>query len=271
MGDEADAGARRQLGRQAEVRAGHDADHRVAAGDRMVGEEQDGLTRGRHLQRAAHGALGLQLALPHALERRAVVGGREAHADPVGLLAHVPVLREQALQARLAEPVVAGAGDHAQHGHLAGRGHGAQRGLRVPHRRDAGLRRGGGAGGGRARGGGAGGAPRIRADAAGEAVPRRQRGGAEPGQGVGRAAAEHGRHVDPAPEAHVHAQAADRLVHRQRLAVQHDERRAGEHPARGAVGRGDRPAGLGAGQGHHLVAVRGEGEAAQDGLQHRLA
>ena len=85
---EADPSADGDLRGEVQLGVDHHGDHRVAAGDRMVGQEEHGQALGRDLQGTGDGAFAGQLALAGALQR----GPVQPHADPVGLRQHVPVL-----------------------------------------------------------------------------------------------------------------------------------------------------------------------------------
>ena len=78
---EADLAADRDLGCEVELGVDHDGDHRVAAGDRMVGEEEHGQALRGNLEGAGNGALTGQFAGRGCAAAVPV----QAHAHPVGL------------------------------------------------------------------------------------------------------------------------------------------------------------------------------------------
>ena len=82
--------------------AGEHGNHRVAAGERMVGQEQHRLAARRHLQCPGDGALAGQFAVLAAGERQLA---HQAHADAVGLRRHLPGLALQQRNRFGREPV----------------------------------------------------------------------------------------------------------------------------------------------------------------------
>ena len=195
---EADLAADRDLGGEVQLGVDHDGDHRVAAGDRVVGQEEHGQPFRRDLQGAGDGALAGQFALAGALQR----GSLQAHADAVGLRLHFPVLGRRTSPAPPGiEPVGAGAGDDVEHGDAGAREVRLQFG--VPD--DAGF-----------------GLP-----AGGEELAGGQRRGADPGHGVRGAAAQHRGGVHAAADGEVAAEAALRRADGQGFAV--EQREGGGH------------------------------------------
>ena len=101
------------LGDLVDVLVGHHADHRIAAGDRMVGPEDHRKTVRRHLDCAAGRALAGQLTVrPAVLQRHA----DQPHADPVAAVGDLPVGADQ--HVGIGEPVVARTGHHHQFEHV---------------------------------------------------------------------------------------------------------------------------------------------------------
>ncbi len=147
-----------ELGAPVHVGIGDVPDHRVAAGHRMVGQEQHRLAGGRDLQGAADQALAGQLVAPGPRERLAL----EPQSHAVAVAGHRPGLLDQGLPRLVGEPVPARPGGH-QHRHVPGLGVGHGRQVDAGHRE------------------------RRRAD--GEHVARRQRLRPEPAQRVRRARA----------------------------------------------------------------------------------
>src|SRR2546423_1183666 len=88
---EAHAAAGPELRGGGDVRGGDDRYHRVAAGHRVVGEEEDRAAARRDLKRAIDHPLGRELVGGAALQRRSV----QPDADPVGVRGHLPGGAEQ--------------------------------------------------------------------------------------------------------------------------------------------------------------------------------
>ena len=96
-----------------DVLVGHHADHRIAAGDRMVGPQDHGKTVRRHLNCTTGGTLARQLTVrPAVLQRHA----DQPHADPVAAVGDLPVGTDQHIG--VDEPVVARTGHHHQLEHV---------------------------------------------------------------------------------------------------------------------------------------------------------
>ena len=91
-GIEAHAGADGDLAGAVEVVGRHGADHRVAARQRVVGQEQHGLPAGRHLDGAEGRAFARQLGRVGARQR---LFAGQAKADAVGLRRDLPHLARQ--------------------------------------------------------------------------------------------------------------------------------------------------------------------------------
>lgn len=90
---ESDPVARRQLRRRRKVFGDDDGDHRIAAGHRMVREEQNRIAAGWNLKGPCDGALAGQLALATAGQGLTCACIRnKTDTDPVRLLRHVPLL-----------------------------------------------------------------------------------------------------------------------------------------------------------------------------------
>ncbi|MNL53693.1 hypothetical protein D3C87_1769570 [compost metagenome] len=83
---------------------GDRADDRIAAGQRMVGEEQHRLAAMGHLDCARRSALARQFGLVLAFQRHIAC---YTDADTVGLRRHLPELGGERGDARLREPVAA--------------------------------------------------------------------------------------------------------------------------------------------------------------------
>ena len=94
--------ARPELGGAVGVGIGQHTDHRVSAGDRMVGTQQHGLAVGRHLDRTAGGALARQLPVRLPVHQRRA---DQPHPDPVAAIGGHPVGVDQGVG--IGEPVVA--------------------------------------------------------------------------------------------------------------------------------------------------------------------
>ena len=109
---EAHAVAGAQLGGRRQVGRDDDGEHRVAAGHRMVGEEQHGRAVRRHLDRARHQPLAGQLVVVRARRSRG-----PASRSPTRSLsaADRPPRADQRRPRRRDQPVAARAGQHAQH------------------------------------------------------------------------------------------------------------------------------------------------------------
>ena len=244
---EAHAAAHRNLGRQAQVVAGHGADHGVAPGQGVVGQEQHGLAVDGHLDGTGHRALAGQLAR-HAA--RQGLRPFQAHAHAVGLGGDAPGLLRQQCQRLGGKPVGARAQHHVQH-HLVARTGPLRYGRSAPLR---GLQ---GVGGHRS--------------AHGQALARLQCIGANVGQGVGGAAAQHRRHLPAAAHCHVAAHAGMRCAQYQGVAIVQCHAGVAGHGPLAAVGRAQ-------GQRHGCARHRQRGPAmaaqlqpAQQVLQHTLA
>ena len=118
-GIEAHAGADGNLAGAVEVVGGHGADHRVAARQRVVGQEQHGLPAGRHLDGAEGRAFARQLGRVGARQR---LFTGQAKADAVGLRRDLPHLARQQRHRLGREPVGARAHHHVEHDGLLHRG-----------------------------------------------------------------------------------------------------------------------------------------------------
>ena len=215
----------------------HHAEHRVTAGDRVVGEEQHRNARGRQLDGAGDGALARQFAAVRPLEGRPV----QAQADAVGLRGDDPVGAVEIGEDVGTEPVGARAGNVAQHGNLRGRG---RRGFGRPDhaRRRSRQHRQFGAGN-----------ERRRTDA---------------GHGVGRAAAEHERQVETAAYGEITAHAPQRGAEGQPFAGVQRERGVGGYNAGCGIRSADRDENGCPSHGEHLLGAGVEHEAAEGVFEH---
>src|SRR5690606_18491596 len=102
VGPEVDTVARPELGEEREIGGGDDGDDGIAAGGRVIGEEDDRLAVGRHLDRPGHHALAGQLPVPGARQGPAA----QPYPHPVAVLGHLVRLAAQRLQGVRGEPVV---------------------------------------------------------------------------------------------------------------------------------------------------------------------
>ena len=219
---------------------GHAANDRVAARERVVGQKQHRLAAGRHLQGPQCRAFAGQFAGDGAVQRQLA---RQAQAHAVGLGRDLPALRGQAGDGLGGEPVGARAHHHVQHHFLLQRGQISRRQL----------------GGGYHAGGWRG--------LHGQPVAHGHGRGADMGQGVGGAAAHHGRFGKAAAHGDVAACACGGLAHGQHVAIGQGHRFVTWHRPALAVGRGQRQHGIGPGDGHHVIAHAAQLQAAAHGLQ----
>ena len=227
----------------------HATDHRIAAGQRVVGQKQHRLAVAGHLDRAQRRAFRRQL---HALHRRNPLQRpltRQPQADPAGLRRHLPGLRLQQGNRFVIEPVGAGAGHHVQqHGVL-------HRVVTRPwqHRRrlHTGQHRPG------------------HLPPCPQALPRHQRGRTDAGQRVGGPAAQHRRHGKAAPHGQIAAQPGLGRADRQHVTgIQGQHLLALRRHVR-AIGMTQQQRSAGTGHRHLGVRQHPDREATVQQLQHR--
>ena len=221
------------LGGQVEIGVEHDADDRVATRDRVVGEEERGLARGRHLESAGDHALAGELTLPGSFEP----GAGESHAHAVALRGHRVGAAEQGRERGVGEPVLARADDDPQQDLTGGR-HG--------HGRDVQARL----------------LDRCLTDGDPVSDPGYRR--PQAGEGVGGPGPEHRSHVDAPADPHVGPEPGGRRAQSERAPIGQPEHR---RPADGAVVDGHRAVRTGHRDEH--PATRTHRQAAEGHLEHR--
>ena len=107
---EADLVAGSELGRVISRPSGQHSDHRIATGDRMVGEEDQRLARRRNLDRATNQTLRRQFMCDPPVQ----LGTFQPYRNPVGVSGHSPRRFLQQGPGLIGEPVSAGAREHGQ-------------------------------------------------------------------------------------------------------------------------------------------------------------